>query len=166
MEAIPEHEDWRTWFQHYGPRLLLCARLWTRSRADADDVVQEAFVRFWKNQRGLGGDPLPLLLTSVRRAAFDLARQRSRRATREEQAGADPEADDPLFEPDDRRAAVEAALLRLPAAQREVLALKIWGGLTFAQVAAQLGIPSDTAASRYRYALTALRKELIPLAHD
>ena len=50
--------------------------------------------------------------------------------------------------------------------QREVLALKIWGDLTFAQIAAQLDIPPDTAASRYRYALTALRKELIPVAHE
>jgi RNA polymerase sigma-70 factor (ECF subfamily) len=47
-----------------------------------------------------------------------------------------------------------------------VLALKIWGGLTFAQIAAQLGIPPYTAASRYRYALAALRRDLTPLAHE
>ena len=31
--------------------------------------------------------------------------------------------------------------------------MKVWGGLTFPQIAAALGIPADTAASRYRYAL-------------
>ena len=164
MEATHDHDDWRHWFQLYGPRLLVCARLWTRSRADADDVVQEGFVRYWRHQRQLGGDPLPLLLTSVRRAAFDLARTHSRRLAREEQAGLD--GDEAWFEPDDRNASVESALLRLPPAQREVLTLKIWGGLTFGQVAEQLGVPPDTAASRYRYALAALRKDLTSLAHE
>jgi RNA polymerase sigma-70 factor (ECF subfamily) len=41
-----------------------------------------------------------------------------------------------------------------------VLVLKIWGELTFAHIATQLGISPNTAASRYRYALTALRHEL------
>ncbi|MEJ6604061.1 MAG: sigma factor [Verrucomicrobiia bacterium] len=40
--------DWRPWFDTYGARLLLVARQWTRSGADAEDVVQEAFVRFWR----------------------------------------------------------------------------------------------------------------------
>lgn len=164
MEDIPHDENWRHWFRHYGPRLLVCARLWTRTAADADDVVQEAFVRYWRHQRHLGGDPLPLLLTSVRRAAIDLARAHSRRLAREEQAATDHDAS--LFEPDERSADLESALLRLPPAQREVLALKIWGGLTFAQIAEQLSIPADTAASRYRYALTAMRKDLSPLAHE
>ncbi len=39
--------DWRAWFAENGPRLRLIARNWTRSDADADDVVQEAFIRFW-----------------------------------------------------------------------------------------------------------------------
>jgi RNA polymerase sigma-70 factor (ECF subfamily) len=42
-----------------------------------------------------------------------------------------------------------------------VLALKIWGELTFGQIAVQLEISPNTAASRYRYALAALRKDLI-----
>jgi RNA polymerase sigma-70 factor (ECF subfamily) len=41
-----------------------------------------------------------------------------------------------------------------------VLVLKIWGELTFEQIATELEIPPNTAASRYRYALAALRKEL------
>ena len=35
----------------------MIARQWTRSEADADDVLQEAFIRFWKHQRHLPGDP-------------------------------------------------------------------------------------------------------------
>jgi RNA polymerase sigma-70 factor, ECF subfamily len=164
MEETSDHASWSKWFERYGPRLLLCARQWTSSLADAEDVVQEAFVRFWKHQRGLGGEPLALLLTSVRRAAFDRARGESRRTTREEKVAGDDFDAGTLFEPwqedDDRRAEIETALRRLPGEQREVLVLKIWGEFTFEEIARQIGVPANTAASRYRYALAALRKEL------
>ena len=164
MEDAHNDDSWKTWFQLHGPKLLLCARQWTRSLADAEDVVQEAFVRFWRHQRGLPGSPMALLVTSVRRAALDLGRRESRRAAREERAGRGHEDHEPAFvtptDGDERREAVEAALRRLPDGQREVLALKIWGELTFEEIAAQLDIPPNTAASRYRYALVALRREL------
>lgn len=165
MEAPHAHDSWQTWFQLYGPKLLLCARQWTRSAADAEDVVQEAFVRFWRHQRGLPGEPMALLVTSVRRAAIDLARRDDRRAAREERVGREDIPAFVVFESsfdgDERREAIAGALQRLPAAQREVLVLKIWGELTFDQIAAELALSPNTAASRYRYALAALRQELI-----
>lgn len=169
MEDPANHDSWRQWFHQHGPRLLLCARLWTRSLADAEDVVQEAFVRFWRHQRNLDGEPQALLVTSIRRAAVDLGRREDRRAAREWQAGEIAGDAGPLFEArvDDleRIQAIETALRRLPSEQREVLVLKIWGELTFEQIAGQLAISPNTAASRYRYALAALRKELTPLCH-
>ncbi len=164
MEEL-SHDSWKNWFQLYGPKLLLCARQWTRSLADAEDVVQEAFVRFWRHQRNLPGEPMALLVTSVRRAAFDLARRDGRRTAREERASGDSEERVAVFrvplESDERRAAIEGALQRIPPEQREVLVLKIWGELTFEQIAAELALSPNTAASRYRYALAALRHELI-----
>ena len=163
MEDAPD-DSWQDWFQLYGPKLLLCARQWTRTATDAEDVVQEAFVRFWRHQRGLPGDPMALLVTSVRRAAFDLARRDGRRAAREDRAGADLETTalfaSPL-EDDERRAAIEDALQRIPPEQREVLVLKIWGELTFDEIGRELDLSPNTAASRYRYALAALRHELV-----
>lgn len=171
MEPPDERADWKAWFRSHGPKLLLCARQWTRSMADAEDVVQEAFVRYWRHQRDLPGDPQALLVTSVRRAALDLGRRETRRAVREGKAADDPVNPDRLFEPvaagadDERRQEIEAALGRLPPEQREVLVLKIWQDLTFEQIGDVLGISPNTAASRYRYALGALRRELTPLCH-
>jgi RNA polymerase sigma-70 factor (ECF subfamily) len=126
--------------------------------------VQEAFVRFWRHQRHLPGDPVALLVTSVRRAAFDLGRREGRRILREARTvdgSAEPVAwFASSIEQDERRVAIEEALQRIPPEQREVLVLKIWGELTFEQIATELGLSANTAASRYRYALAALRREL------
>jgi RNA polymerase sigma-70 factor, ECF subfamily len=164
MEDLPNHDSWKNWFQLYGPKLLLCARQWTRTQADAEDVVQEAFVRYWRHQRGLAGEPMALLVTSVRRAAFDLARRDGRRTAREDQTARafdfQPTAFRSDLEADERRVAIEGALQRIPEEQREVLVLKIWGELTFEQIGRELQVSPNTAASRYRYALAALRQEL------
>ncbi|ACB74936.1 RNA polymerase sigma factor [Opitutus terrae] len=164
MEDVDDHTSWAEWFQLHGSRLLLCARQWTPSLADAEDVVQEGFVRYWKHQRHLGGDPFALVLTSVRRAALDRARSDARRAQREDHYGQEGSGDAPFFavgaEADERTRAVEAALRQLPAEQREVLVLKLWGELTFAEIARELDLSPNTAASRYRYALGALKEHL------
>lgn len=169
-ESNHEAGTWKDWIEAHGPRLLLCARQWTRSLADAEDVVQEAFVRYWRHQRHLPGDPQALLLTSIRRAALDLARREDRRLARELRADGGLEERETLFEKlpgegDERRQEIEAALQRLPKEQREVLVLKIWRECTFEQISGILAIPPNTAASRYRYALNALRKQLEPLCH-
>ena len=44
-------------------------------------------MRYWRHQRQLPGDPQALLVTSIRRAAVDLARRESRRTARQEKAG-------------------------------------------------------------------------------
>lgn len=170
MEALHEHDTWKHWLEAHGPKLLLCARQWTRSLADAEDVVQEAFVRYWRHQRHLPGNPQALLITSIRRAALDHARRQARRTAREDKADGGLEEREYTFEPQpgedaDRRKEIERALERLPAGQREVLVLKIWNELTFEQIGTTLEIPANTAASRYRYALAALRKELTPANH-
>ncbi len=164
MEESRDHESWQNWFQLYGPKLLLCARQWTSSVADAEDVVQEAFIRYWRHQRHLPGDPMALLVTSARRAALDLARRDGRRSQREEQLSGDmPDAVafECTLDADERRVEIEDALRRLPPPQREVLVLKIWAELTFDEIARELDLSPNTAASRYRYALAALRQELI-----
>src|SRR6267154_2025549 len=119
MEAAHASPDtWQHWFAAYGPKLLLCARQWTRSLADAEDVVQEAFVRYWRHQRQLPGNPQALLITSIRRAALDLARREDRRLARELRSDGGLEDRESLFEKlpgegDERRQEIETALRRL-----------------------------------------------------
>lgn len=157
-----ETVDWHAWIVEHGPRLLLCARQYTRSPADAEDALQEAMVRYWKHQRHLPGDRNALILTSLRRAAIDKARSEQRRTNRE-QAHLIVEGDPVEWftpEPDSHEKAVEAAVKKLPPEQREVVVMKTWGELTFDEIGKQLEISPNTAASRYRYALAALRKHL------
>jgi RNA polymerase sigma-70 factor (ECF subfamily) len=154
-------DEWAVWLDRHGPALVLLARQWVAPRADAEDVVQDAFVRFWRS-RHRAADPAAYLYACVKRSALDWQRGRARRARREA-AAARPEGE-PLFdgpaEQAERRAAIAAALGALPADQREVLVMKVWGGLSFPQIADALGVPANTAASRYRYALARLREQL------
>ena len=157
-------DDLAAWLDRHGPALLLFARQWVGSHADAEDVVQEAFVGFWRS-RARVRDAVPYLYRCVRRAALVWLRTHQRRTRREQIAGRgaaawfDPGVCSPL-ESEEQMRRVQGALERLPAAQREVLMLHVWGELTFAQIAAVLKVSPNTAASRYRYALASLRRQL------
>ena len=171
MEPINQetHESWRPVFARLGPKLLLFARQWFPNPLDAEDVVQEAFARFWRREGKLNSGNQGLLFAAVRSAALDILRKESRRQRREQTVYREEIL---LGEPQaaffDRAEAVEDsrqlefAMRELPAEQREVLVLRIWGELTFAEIAVALAILPNTAASRYRYALTTLKKTLQP----
>lgn len=162
MDNVATHERWKTSFSELAPGLLLFARQWVRSGADAEDIVQEAFVKFWRRNHNI--DNRALLYATVRSIALDLIRRDSRRARREAAAYSEAEeAVEPQFEiTNESQRLVGNALDRLPHEQREVLVMKIWNDLTFAEIGEALGISQNTAASRYRYALAALKKDLRP----
>ena len=67
---------------------------------------------------------------------------------------------------DDWREQIQTAVKRLPSEQAEVVVLKIWEEMTFAEIAEVLGESPNTAASRYRYALEKLSHTLQPLAEE
>lgn len=162
MASVLTEEDWKTCFTELGPALLLFARRYTRSRAEAEDIVQDAFVRFWRRQHSV--EKRGLLYATVRSTALDHLRSDQRRARREATVAldADPHLEPQFMELDESQQLLAAAVERLPDEQREVVTLKIWNELTFAEIAEALEISPNTAASRYRYALGALRKTLQP----
>ncbi len=162
MDTHLAPDDWERWLAANAGRFLLFARDRTVSTADAEDVLQEALVEAWeRTPRGRTPDAA-LVYATIRRRAIDLGRSRQRRALREEKSA--PDEDVAWFECDlehaETRALVETAVRSLPDIYREVVSLKIWGELTFAQIAEAVGCPPNTAASRYRYGLEALRQRL------
>ncbi|MDP9004836.1 MAG: sigma-70 family RNA polymerase sigma factor [Verrucomicrobiota bacterium] len=164
MENVVTHEDWKVCFSELAPGLVLFARQFVRSIADAEDIVQDAFVRFWRKEHSI--ENRALLFATVRSVALDLLRRDARRARREANAALDREqTTQPQFDFDDgSQRELAAAIDRLPVEQREVLVMKIWNELTFAEIAGALEISQNTAASRYRYALASLKKNFV--AHE
>lgn len=155
---IASHPDnpWEQLFQKLAPRLILFARQFEINSADAEDLVQDAFVKCWRK----GSRDEALYFSAVRSLSIDRARSRLRREERERQA-----VEECWFQSGGDGASilpesVEQALTALPSEQREAVVLKIWGNLTFAEAARVLEIPQNTVASRYRYAMTALRQTL------
>jgi RNA polymerase sigma factor (sigma-70 family) len=137
-----------------------------RDRALAEDAVQEAFLAVWRaaeDYRRERAKPGTWILTLVHRRAVDLVRREDRRRTdpleeAPEPAGADVEEEAALRS---RRAAVQAALKRLPDDQREALELAYYGGLTQSELAERLGVPLGTVKSLMFAGLCRLR-ELLP----
>jgi RNA polymerase sigma-70 factor, ECF subfamily len=162
MNELAKEIEWERWILDHVPGLLLFARQQSRCEADAQDLVQEAVVESWRRQAAGTPPPLALVYATVRRRAADWARRQDRRAARE--AAAQAEAPlcwfDSSLEERERSLMLQQAMSELPDYYREVVTLKTWGGLTFAEIAEALGIPANTAASRYRYALAALRERL------
>ena len=155
-----ETDRWRQWLRRHGAALLLFARQWSSTLPDAEDAVQNGFLKFWQT-RSKARDEVAYLYASVRSAAMDLGRNERRRVVREGNARETIESDFELpMERAERQLAIEAALHQLPGDQREVVVMKIWGGLTFSQIGEALGVSPNTAASRYRYALARLEAEL------
>jgi len=140
----------------------------TRHEADTRDLLQELFVKLAKRPELLDGvgDERAFLLRVAHNLAVDLIRRRGTREKHCAQLAGEPA---PIFAPDPEpdesafREALAAALGEIPAEQRAVIHLKLWEGLTFEQIAELLGIPLNTAASRYRYGLDKLRERLRPL---
>lgn len=173
MESFQSEEftqSWKDWFEEHGRKFLLFARQQTRSTADAEDVLQNAILRVWKGRGNRGQDrtyapTLAEVYTAIRRAAIDLGRKNTRRERREQAVVADTVDFGITFfssnlENQELQDLLSQTIAELPEKFRSVLTLKIWGEQTFAEIGETLNIPLNTAASRYRYALTHLRKKL------
>lgn len=162
MASLSTTERWRLWITERGEMFLLYARQRTRCEEDARDVVQEALTEAWKRSRGEVPDNA-LVFATIRRRAIDFGRALDRRQRREQQSA---HATEHWFQPDfsegDTHLAVANAMQALPDNLREVVVLKLWGDLTFPEIATITDVPVPTATSRYRYALEKLRETLSP----
>jgi RNA polymerase sigma-70 factor (ECF subfamily) len=164
--AAGDRQAFADLYDRLAPRMFGAALSMTGSTPEAEDAVQDVFVELARSRYRLPGivDLEAYVFTMLHHV---IGRRRRRQAVERravERIGADRRSagglvQEPGMPADDDLA---AAVARLPTAQREVVSLKIDGGLTFAQIAAVLGTNINTAAGRYRAALDKLRAAVTP----
>ena len=149
-----------------------------RNRTDAEDVVQDAYLRAFRAYASLQGDDIrPWLMTIVRNVAYRALAKRGRAGnviSFDEafpgRAGEPPgevniAADLPSAEAqmigDGDRALVTSALMKLPAAYREIVVLREMEGLSYREIADVTGAPIGTVMSRLSRARAELKSILI-----
>jgi len=133
-----------------------------RDAAAAEEVTAAAFERAYRKRNRFDpdrGEPRAWLFGIARNAALDELRRRGRQA----ELTAEP-ADLETFGPtegaehSERRLAVSAALDRLQAGERELIALKFFAGLANAEIAQVLGTSESNAGTKLHRAMTKLRE--------
>ena len=147
-----------------------------RNPADAEEVLQETFVRVWSRADtydALLGSPAAWVMRIARNRAIDLLRARRARANiaveRAAHGGDDAPrslepitADTPETELEGRTmaAVVRTALATLTPAQRELIEAAFFEGYTHAELADRFGVPLGTVKTRIRSGLAAIRGRL------
>jgi RNA polymerase sigma-70 factor, ECF subfamily len=132
------------------PRLYRAARAWTRSREEAEDLVQETYARVLARPRYVRGeDELGYLLRAVRNTLISQRRtERLRPVTTElvDDVAAGARADDPAEATETRQ--VYAAIADLPEDFRDALVAIDIVGLSYEEAARVLGVREGTVTSR------------------
>ncbi|HXK00767.1 MAG TPA: RNA polymerase sigma factor [Verrucomicrobiae bacterium] len=132
------------------------------NRADAEDAVQDVYVQAFRDRdkRRNVTEVRPYLFRMVRNRCTDVLRARSRKpAGPADQATG---AEDTLADMLAREEAGEFARLldRIPEREAEVIRLRAWSELSFAEVAVVVGAAVPTVKSRFRYGIDKLRRLL------
>lgn len=166
MVRSKQAKAWKSWLIENSSRLYAYARQRSGSREDAEDMIQDALVRLWHYQEERDHVPpdLPLAYSVLRFVAMDHGKKQGRKKRKEEAIiflhDQDDHWLDTSLEDDEEATLLREAVDTLGDKLREVVTLKIWGGLTFQEIAKSMAISPNTAASRYRYALEQLHSKL------
>jgi RNA polymerase sigma-70 factor (ECF subfamily) len=150
--AAGERAALKQLYDDFGPRLLGIAHRILRDGALAEDALQEAFVKIWRNAARFDrarGSALGWTVIIVRRAAFDL-RPRAPAFAPVDIVCEQPESD--MLHP-----GLARALEALPERHREALLLMYIHGLTHSELAAAMGAPLGTVKSWVRRGAAALK---------
>jgi len=155
-------------YDRYSSTLFPVALRIVRDRAEAEDVVHDAFVTV--NERAAQyvptrGSVVAWLVTLVRNLSIDRTRRRERRGALAREIlphEPPPSTRDPERLVSDATEAdrIRRALDTLPAAQRQTLEIAFFEGLSYPEIAARENVPLGTIKSRAARALTALREAL------
>jgi RNA polymerase sigma-70 factor (sigma-E family) len=151
---VSQVDDFDTFYRSSRLRLLGFVYALTGNLAEAQDAVQEAFVRAWQRWSSIGeyDDPESWVRVTAARIAVSRWRQLRSRAGAYVRHGPPP----PVPEPGPESVEVVRALRRLPEEQRVALALYYLVGLPVADVARETGVPVGTVKARLARGRTAL----------
>jgi RNA polymerase sigma-70 factor (ECF subfamily) len=152
--------------RHAGSVLALAHRV-LNTRATAEEVVQEVFLRLWNAPERFDperGSLRSFLLAQAHGRAVDLLRTDTARRRREEgqdrgRAGAGDDIDNEVWGLVVAEQ-VKEAMSALPAEERSAIELAYFGGHTYREVAVVLGAPEGTVKTRIRSGLRRLRAAL------
>jgi len=166
-----DREAFRALYSRYSAPLFSLAVRIVGDVGEAEEVLQDAFVKIWRNAASYDSRkarPFTWAVTILRRTCFDLLRKRRRllptsplRA--EDAAPEGPSSGDIVRRDADVREDTErmrGALEDAPAAQRRALELALFSGMTQAEIAQRLGQPVGTVKSWIRRGLLDLRANL------
>ncbi len=146
-------------YQEYRRELFLAAWSVLRRADLAEDAVHAAFASLVR-LNSVPAEPKLYVFRSVRNAAIDLAKARSRRREQPLPSDWDAACDEPRAADEELSRVVAALLEDLDAPSREVVELRLHARLTFQEIARVLDEPPATVASRYRRACEKLAKEM------
>jgi RNA polymerase sigma-70 factor, ECF subfamily len=133
-----------------------------RSRADAEEVLQEVFVQAWNRTDTYNaslGSPAGWLIGIARNRAIDRLRNNAVRSRTAEQAPPPPAVETPEARAasSERERDVAQALASLPPEQRELIEQAYFEGLTQSELAERFKLPLGTVKTRVRTGLATLR---------
>ncbi len=150
--------------EELGARGFALAMQMLGRRDDAADAVQDSLhqlVRKWRSFDAERGELKPWFLTIVRNRCIDLIRRRSRQQTEhaELESLSDPASarSDTMAEQHEMNEILRSELMSMPESQREIILLKDFHNLSYAEVAKMLSIAKGTVMSRLHRARVELR---------
>lgn len=165
-----EAREFEQFARPHAAAALRLARVLVRDESDAQDVLQDSFLRAFRHFRGFAGEsPRAWLLSIVRNVSFTFRRKRGRQGTFEEPedelpledvVGTDPSPELTLLQACEA-AEVRAGLARLSTQSREVLVLREMEECSYREIASILEVPIGTVMSRLSRARGQLLRELV-----
>lgn len=149
-------------FDRYGGMVMRLARLRLGDPHDAEELVQQVYVRAWRGRQGFDSDRGTMaswLMGIARRQVADryAALDRDRKILAAAQKLAPPDTNPGATEDVVDRVVITDEMARLPEQQRVVLHLAFYGRLTHSEIAERTGLPIGTVKSHIRRALLRLR---------
>ncbi len=169
---LGDHRAFRQLVERYEPRVATTVTAMLGRNAEAEDVGQETFIRFYRALHSFRGDSS--VSTYLNRIAINLSLNALKRRKRffarfqqtDEQTLASKYISTPAFDNSENAELIQKAILQLKPAFRAVIVLRLIEGYSTKETAELLNLPIGTVLSRLSRAQLKLRDSLRPYFSD